>query len=277
MDLIFNEIPQDINDKTKSINYMLIKCGVNTGKNEILDDVLKAAADDVTEKLYALLRGDRVVARIDQNVVYRSLTEDPANIYSLLLVAGYLKTTKKQLQGDGSWLCEVSIPNREIASVYKSEILSHLMRIGAMVQATANKIAESLYALDYRKLQAGIGEYMKNSISFYDSGTEGFYHGLVLGLVALMDDRYKIRSNRESGDGRYDISLIPRDLKYPGIIMELKSDKDLDEKKLESLAKEVLKQIDDKGYDTEMREEGIEVVLKLGIAFSGKNVLIQTA
>lgn len=264
------------------INYISRGClpqayWVNTGKNEILDDVLKAATDDVTEKLYALLQGDRVVARIDQNVVYRSLTEDPANIYSLLLVAGYLKTTRKQLQGDGSWLCEVSIPNREIASVYKREIISHLMQVGAMGQATANKIAESLYALDYQKLQAGIGEYMKKSISFYDSGAEGFYHGLVLGLVALMDDRYKIRSNRESGDGRYDISLIPRDPKYPGIIMELKSDKDLDEKELETLSNEALKQIDDKGYDTEMREEGIEVILKLGIAFSGKKVKIQTA
>ena len=248
---------------------------VNTGKNEILDDVLKIATVDITEKLYALLQGDRVVVRIDQNVVYRSLTEDPANIYSLLLVAGYLKTKRKQLQGDGSWLCEVSIPNHEIASVYKSEILSHLMQIGAMGQATANKIAESLYALDYRKLQDGIGEYMRKSISFYDSGAEGFYHGLVLGLVALMDDRYKIRSNRESGDGRYDISLIPRDIKYPGIIMELKSDKELDEKRLEALSKEALKQIDDKGYDAEMREEGIEVILKLGIAFSGKKVKIQ--
>ena len=272
---------EEIYNPWSVINYISRGClpqayWVNTGKNEILDDVLKAASEDVTEKLYALLQGDRVVVRIDQNVVYRSLIEDPANIYSLLLVAGYLKTTKKQLQGDGSWLCEVSIPNREIASVYKSEILSHLMQIGAMGQATANKIAESLYALDYRKLQDGIGEYMKRSISFYDSGAESFYHGLVLGLVTLMDDRYKIRSNRESGDGRYDISLIPRDLKYPGIIMELKSDKDLDEKKLESLAKEALKQIDDKGYDTEMREEGIEVILKLGVAFSGKRVKIQT-
>ena len=273
---------EEIYNPWSVINYISKGCvpqayWVNTGKNEILEDVLKSATEDITEKLYALLQGERVVARIDQNVVYRSLTEDPANIYSLLLVAGYLKTPKKELMGDGSWLCEVSIPNREIAAVYKSEILSHLMQIGAMGQATANKIAESLYALDYRKLQTGIGEYMKNSISFYDSGAEGFYHGLVLGLVALMDDRYKIRSNRESGDGRYDISLIPRDLKYPGIIMELKSDKDLDEKKLEALSKEALKQIDDKGYDTEMREDGVEVILKLGIAFSGKKVKIQTA
>ena len=101
---------------------------MNTGKNEILEDVLKTATDDITEKLYALLQGEQVVARIDQNVVYRSLSEDPANIYSLLLVAGYLKATAKQLQADGSYLCEVSIPNREIAAVYKSEILSHLLQ-----------------------------------------------------------------------------------------------------------------------------------------------------
>ena len=273
---------EEIYNPWSVINYISKGClpqayWVNTGKNEILEDVLKSATADITEKLHALLQGDRVIARIEQNVVYRSLTEEPANIYSLLLVAGYLKTPNKELQGDGSWLCEVSIPNREIASVYKSEILSHLMRIGAIGQATANKIAESLYALDYQKLQDGISDYMKKSISFHDSGAEGFYHGLVLCLVALMDDRYKIKSNRESGDGRYDISLIPKDYKYPGIIMELKYDKDMDEMKLESLAAEALKQIDDKNYDTEMREEGIDVILKLGVAFSGKKVKIQTA
>ena len=106
-------------------------------------------------------------------MVYRSLTEDPANIYSLLLVAGYLKTLKKDLQGDGAWLCEVAIPNREIAAVYKNEILSHLLQIGAITRTTANKIAESLYASDLRGLQKGIAEYMNKSISFYDSGTEG--------------------------------------------------------------------------------------------------------
>jgi hypothetical protein len=84
-------------------------------------------------------------------------------------------------------------------------------------------------------------------------------------------------SNRESGDGRYDISMFPRKKKLPGIIMELKSAKDLDEVKLNSLAEEALKQIDDKGYDAEMREEGIAVILKLGIAFSGKKVKVQTS
>ena len=263
------------------INYLSRGClpqayWVNTGKNEILEDVLKSTTDDITEKLYSLLQGERVIAKIDQNVVYRSLTEDPANIYSLLLVAGYLKAPKKELQGDGAWLCEVSIPNREIAAVYKSEILSHLMQIGAMGRATANKIAESLYAHDSRKLQDGIGEYMKKSISFYDAGAEGFYHGLVLGLVALMDNQYKIRSNRESGDGRYDISMFPRDSKFPGIIMELKWDKDLNENELDSLSADALHQINEKGYDTEMRDVGIADIIKCGIAFSGKRVKIRT-
>lgn len=272
---------EEIYNPWSVINYISKGCvpqayWVNTGKNEILENVLKTATDEITERLYALLQGERVVARIDQNVVYRSLAEDPANIYSLLLVAGYLKTPKKELQGDGAYLCEVAIPNKEIASVYKNEILSHLLQIGAITRTTANKIAESLYTSDWKRLQTGIAEYMNKSISFYDAGAEGFYHGLVLGLIALMDNQYKIRLNRESGDGRYDISLFPREKKYPGIIMELKWKNGLDEKALKSLAKDALLQIENEKYDFEMREEGIENILKLGIAFSGKRVSVRT-
>ena len=111
-------------------------------------------------------------------------------------------------------------------------------------------------------------------MSFYDSGTESFYHGLLLGLIALMDSRYKIKSNRESGDGRYDICLVPRDNKYPGIIMELKAGKDLDGEELNKLSDIALKQINEKRYDVEMTNEGIESIVKLGIAFSGKRVCI---
>ena len=272
---------EEIYNPWSVINYISKGCvpqayWVNTGKNEILEDVLKTATDEITERLYALLQGERVVARIDQNVVYRSLAEDPANIYSLLLVAGYLKIPKKELQGDGAYLCEVAIPNKEITSVYKNEILSHLLQIGAITRTTANKIAESLYTSDWKRLQTAIAEYMNKSISFYDAGAEGFDHGLVLGLIALMDNQYKIRSNRESGDGRYDISLFPREKKYPGIIMELKWKNGLDEEELKSLAKDALLQIENKKYDSEMREESIENILKLGIAFSGKRVSVRT-
>lgn len=218
---------EEIYNPWSVINYISKGCvpqayWVNTGKNEILEDVLKVADEDITEKLYSLIRGGKVLARIDQNVVYRSLTEDPTNIYSLLLVAGYLKTTIKELQADGSYLCQVSIPNKEIASVYKSEILAHLMKIGAVSRTTADKIAESLFLNDYVKLEKAISEYMDKTISFYDTASESFYHGMILGLISMMDNQYKIKSNRGSGKGRFDIGLIPRDDKYPGMIMELK-------------------------------------------------------
>ncbi len=273
---------EEIYNPWSVINYISKGCvpqayWVNTGKNEILEDVLQVATDDITERLYALLQGERVIARIDQNVVYRALSEEPENIYSLLLVAGYLKAPEKKLQADGAYLCEVAIPNREIAAVYKSEILSHLLQIGAITRTTANKIAESLYANDDKKLQKSIAEYMDKAISFYDAGAEGFYHGLMLGLIALLDNQYKIKSNRESGEGRYDICLIPREEKYPGIIMELKWKKNLRTASLDVLAEEALSQINKMRYDTEMKEDGIQNVLKFGIAFSGKNVSVMTA
>lgn len=263
------------------INYIARGCipqayWVNTGKNEVLEEVLSIATDDITERLYALLQGEYVIAKIDQNVVYRSLSEDPSNIYSLLLVAGYLKIITKELQADGTYLCQISIPNKEISVVYKREILSHLLQIGAITRTTANKIAESLFSNDLNKLQQAITEYMDRSISYYDSGAEGFYHGLILGLIALTDNQYKIRSNREAGDGRYDICMIPRDEKYPGIIMELKAETGLNETELDILSSEALNQIDTKRYDMELRNDGVKNILKLGIAFSGKKVKIKT-
>ena len=113
-------------------------------------------------------------------------------------------------------------------------------------------------------------KYMDKSISFYDAGAEGVYHGLMLGLIALMDNQYKIKSNRESGDGRYDISLIPREQRYPGIIMEFKWKKNLSDDELDVLAVEDLNQIAEKRYDTEMIEKGIADILRFGIAFSEK-------
>lgn len=272
---------EEIYNPWSVINYISKGCvpqayWVNTGKNEILEDVLKVADEDITEKLYSLIRGDKVLARIDQNVVYRSLTDDPTNIYSLLLVAGYLKTTIKELQADGSYLCQVSIPNKEIASVYKSEILAHLMKIGAVSRTTADKIAESLFLNDYVKLEKAILEYMDKTISFYDTASESFYHGMILGLISMMDNQYKIKSNRESGKGRFDIGLIPRDDKYPGMIMELKWKKNLDDDELTLLADEALCQIHSMEYDSEMKSEGVKKILKFGIAFSGKRVCVKT-
>ena len=272
---------QEIYNPWSVINYISKDCNpqaywVNAGRNEIIEDVMKVSSDDVYERLLALMQGEKVVARINQTTVYRSLSDDPANIYSILLVAGYLKPVKKQLQTDGSYMCEIAIPNNEIFAVYKSEILSYYTTIGVIKDATSNIIAESLYSNDKDRLQKAVGEYMTKSISFYDAGAEGFYHGLVLGLIALMDNQYKIKSNRESGDGRYDVSLFPKDKNHAGIIIEIKWEKDMEQNALSKLADKALKQIDNKHYDSEMVQAGIHDIIKLGMAFSGKEVAIKT-
>lgn len=264
------------------INYVARGCvpqayWANTGKNEILAEVLHDATEDIIDKLYSLVQKEKVVVCINQNVIYRSLLNDPSNIYNLLFVAGYLKVEKKELQQDGSYICEATIPNKEIMIVYKKEILSYLMNIGAIQQSTANKIAESLYTNNFTQLQNTLMEYMKKSISYFDASSESFYHGLVLGLMAMLDSRYKILSNRESGVGRYDIALIPTDTNYPAFIMELKWKNNHDDKTLNDLAKKALKQIDDKHYENEILNECKAKIIKIGIAFSGKDVVLCSA
>lgn len=249
----------------------------SAGKNEILEEVLSVATDDINDRLNSLLKEEKVVAKIDQNVVYRSLIDEPANIYSLLMMAGYLKTTKRALQLDGTYLCEIEIPNKEIAAVYKIEIISRMVQTGAIRQSTADKIAESLYSNNHDLLQNALMEYMHNSVSFYDAGAEGFYHGLTLGLVALMDNQYRIKSNRESGVGRFDLGLFPRQSGHPGIIMEFKWEKNLVKADLVKLAEEALEQINDRDYACEMKDLKIDKIVKIGIAFSGKDVEVVSA
>ena len=259
------------------INYISRDCipqayWANSGSNEILHEVMQTLNDDSVQRLNALLQGEKVVARIDQNVIYRSIKENSQYIYSLLIVAGYLKPVTKYIQEDGNYLCEVKIPNKEIEAVYRSEVLSSLVTSGVIKRTTMDTIVESLFSNSYERLQLALSEYLNNSISFFDKSSESFYHGLMLGLLALMDNQYIIKSNREAGDGRYDISLLPRQNKYPAIIIELKYQKNITEDKLYALAHQALSQINLLRYDSELKQYGFEKVLKYAIAFSGKKV-----
>lgn len=259
------------------INYISRDCipqayWANSGSNEILHEVMQTLNDDSVQRLNALLQGEKVVARIDQNVIYRSIKENSQYIYSLLIVAGYLKPVTKYIQEDGNYLCEVKIPNKEIEAVYRSEVLSSLVSSGVIKRTTMDTIVESLFSNSYERLQLALSEYLNNSISFFDKSSESFYHGLMLGLLALMDNQYIIKSNREAGDGRYDISLLPRQNKYPAIIIELKYQKDITDDKLNALAHQALSQINLLRYDSEFKNYGFEKVLKYAIAFSGKKV-----
>ena len=268
---------RDIFNPWSIINYFHKKCRlqafwVSTSSNDIIGEIMTGATPELYEKLNSLLQGNTVLTYIDTDVVYPKIQENPSSVYSFLLLTGYLKlVTADVSMGDG-YMCEVALPNREIAYVYKKEILETL---DAMIpQSTAISVQEALYTGNADELQRRLETLLLQSASCYDTAGELFYHGLLLGLTAMMDDRYYVRSNRESGDGRYDLALDPKDASLPGIVIELKAEKGASAEKLKHLAQAALKQIEERKYDTEMNARGAAKVLKYGVAFSGKTVEI---
>ena len=244
----------------------------STGSNDIIGEILGGADETIYEKLNALLQGESFLTYIDTGVIYPQVRNNPSSVYSFLLVAGYLKVIKSEPSFSGDFMCEVALPNKEITFVYNKEILQKLNTI--VPQATAISIQEAIYSGDTAALQKNLGTLLMQSVSSYDTVGENFYHGLVLGLCATLDNRFYITSNRESGEGRYDICLCPKDGKLPGILIELKAAKDYPEDELKELSKTALKQINDRKYDAELTVKGVRNILKYGVAFSGKRVQI---
>ncbi|MBQ7795460.1 MAG: PD-(D/E)XK nuclease domain-containing protein, partial [Lachnospiraceae bacterium] len=163
--------------------------------------------------------------------------------------------------------------NKEISYVYSKEILSQLESV--IPTSASIAIQEAIYMADIPALQKRLETFLLQTVSFHDAANETFYHGLVLGLCAMMDNRYHITSNREAGNGRFDIQMVPMHQKLPGILIELKAGKDCDDVQLEELAETALEQIRGRRYQVDMEARGIGVILKYGIAFSGKNVKIK--
>ena len=247
----------------------------STGSNDIIGEILGGADETIYEKLNALLQGESFLTYIDTGVIYPQVKSNPSSVYSFLLVAGYLKVIKSEPSFSGDFMCEVALPNKEITFVYNKEILQKLNNI--VPQATAISIQEAIYSGDTAALQKNLGTLLMQSVSSYDTVGENFYHGLVLGLCATLDNRFYITSNRESGEGRYDICLCPKDGKLPGILIELKAAKDCPEDELKELSKKALAQIDSRKYETELTVKGVRNILKYGVAFSGKRVMITSA
>lgn len=247
----------------------------STGSNDIIGDVLANADEDIFERLNSLMQGHSFLTYVDTGVIYPQIKNNPSSVYSFLLVAGYLKAVRSDAEFGSDYMCEVAIPNKEISFVYSKEILSKLDDL--IPQSTAIAIQEAIYADDPAALQTQLRKLLLQSASYNDTTDEIFYHGLVLGLCAMLDNRYYVRSNRESGEGRFDIQLMPRNDKLPGILIELKAGKECSESALERLAQTALEQIDDRHYDTELTAHGITDILKYGVAFCGKKVSIAFA
>lgn len=243
----------------------------STGSNAIIGDILKTATPETMESLKKLLQGGQVTTYVDTGVIYPEILHNPSSIYSFLLMTGYLKNDGISPQSDGNYICNVSIPNREISYVYEKEILT---RWGIPeTESTAARIQQAFYEQDEAKLAKCIEEYLRQTVSFFDTTDEIFYQGLVLGFIAILNNRYFVRSNRESGEGRFDIQLIPKNNSLPGILMELKVSKD-ENADLRKLAEDALLQIEQNRYETEMLSHGIKNIFQYGVAFRKKDVEI---
>ena len=256
------------------INYISDNCfpkafWQSTGSNDIIGEIIQTATPEITKDLYKLLCGEKIATYIDTGVIYPEVQNNPYSIYSFLLVAGYLKVANIYPQSDGNFMCDVAIPNKEITFVYEKEVLNRTNQ-----NSLAISISQAIFSKDTQKLQALLEDFMVKSISSIDGANEGFYHGMMLGLCAILGNRYKIRSNRESGLGRFDIQLMPLTKGMPGFIFEFKHTKD-EHTDLSALADSALQQIEAKKYDTELRDNGVNSIIRIGIAFRGKSAVVR--
>lgn len=256
------------------INYIADDCvpkafWQSTSSNDTLGEVIASATPEIAENLHRLLRDESITTYVDTNVIYPEIQDNPYSVYSFLLVTGYLRVTKVYPQHDGNFLCDMSIPNKEIAVVYEKEVLNKTRQTGI-----AASIQQAIFSEDSQRLQQLLNEFMLSSIASIDGANEGFYHGMMLGLCAALRSRYHIRSNRESGLGRFDIMLLPKAKALSGFIYEFKFTKD-ERVDLDQLAETALKQIEEKKYDTELLSADITTIRKIGIAFRGKQAVVK--
>lgn len=245
----------------------------STGSNDIISEVLNNATMETYEKLESLLQGKSIVTNIDTGVIYPQIQNNPASVYSFLLVTGYLKTITNNQTFGGDYICEVALPNKEISYVYSKEILSQFENM--IPQSITSAIQTAIYTMDISKLKELLEKFLLQTVSFHDAANETFYHGLILGLCAMLNNQYRLTSNREAGNGRFDIQMLPLNKLLPGILIELKAGKDCTEEQLNRLADAALKQINDKQYDADMVAQGVTEILQYGIAFSGKKACVR--
>ena len=248
---------------------------INTSDNEIVHRLISRGGPLLKMELEDLLQGTALVKTINQNISMGEVEKNDQNVWSFLLFSGYLKPLSRDII-DGEIICSLAIPNREVQTIYRDIVKSwfndtvHSDFLRTMLKSLISGQIE-VFASHFR-------EYVRSSFSYFDTGgkvPEKIYHAFVLGLLVGLRPNYEIKSNREGGYGRYDVMVIPQDTSQSGIIIEFKS-VDLEEvKDLEHVAQLALQQIEAKEYQQELFERGIHKIIKLGIVFRGKEVLVK--
>ncbi len=272
----------DIFNPWSVLNYLDENCrpktfGESTGDSSIIRQIVSEADLETSDNLRKLMQGQTISSYIDTSVVYPEIKGNQSTIYSFLLATGYLKVIHKNTSYDDRTIYNVAIPNKEIFYVYEKEILSALSN--TVAPSTAINIQQALLTRNMQMFKENLEKMLIQTISSFDYAYENFYHGFMLGICAIINNIYRVDSNKESGYGRFDIQLLPNDISMYGIIIELKNIKEMtdeniiDEVLLKS-AHTTLEQISRMQYTTEMKRIGISKFLKIGVAFYKKYVQV---
>jgi len=231
--------------------------------------------EDLKTNLELLIQGEKIKKKIDENIVFAEIKSKSSSVWSFLLFSGYLSAAASDRK-EGRLYAELEIPNQEINYIYEEIILDWFEE-----NISSKKLALMLKALteaDIDTFAQIFKEFTVNSFSYFDTAAEApekVYHAFVLGLLLNLRDDYQIKSNRESGYGRYDIMIIPDDKSKKGIVIEFKKVNEYSGESLADAVEAALKQIDQKNYEAELKAGGISKIVKLGIAFSGKEIEIK--
>ena len=251
---------------------------VETSTNDLLKRLFFGKGANIEAELESLIRGKKLRKVIHDSLIYAELEQKKDAVWALLLSAGYLKAENPRRDGDPSdpFSYELSIPNLEVNSVYRNKIRDWLVEKAG--QNDLDHMLESIRQGNVREFYRYLRKFALGIFSYYDVQNpepERFYHAFLLGLLVNLTGEYNIRSNRESGYGRYDLMLLPKDKTKPGIVMELKSPDDLDDESLEQALEAAISQLQTKQYETELHEQGYPRVLRWAVAVQGKAVLVQ--
>ena len=250
---------------------------INTSSNLLLRQLFFTGKTNIRQDLEKLIRGGSLRKEIAENLVFQELTFKHEAVWSLLLAAGYLKAEQMQMiETSGARTYKVSIPNKEVNYVYRQSVNSWLSEQNGT--ENIGYLLEALTQGEVARFEHYLQRFAETIFSFHDTKgpePESFYHAFILGLLVWLESRYHIRSNRESGKGRFDIALTPKDSKQKGIIIEIKSPYLEKDKSLQDALKDAAEQLNTRNYAHEMRQQGILDILQLAVAVHGKDLLVK--
>jgi len=247
----------------------------NTSDNALIKNIIAASHDTVKQDFELLMSGQTIQKSIDDSIVLTDIENNDSGIWSLLLMSGYLTTTK-HFSHRLEWFYSLKIPNLELMTLFR-QLIRQAIKTVLAGSPKINSFITALLTGDAAIAQESLQSMILASASVYDftaTEPERSYHLFILGMLVALTGEYDVTSNRESGLGRYDVMIIPNNPQKPGVIIEFKKIHPL-EKSLEQAADDALDQINNKKYATQLQARGVTQIYAYGIAFRGKELLVK--